>query len=109
MSFLDGLDFITEFLSIRNDKISKKNRLIISLFVLILCIGALFFLFTVKLIFNLFHPVFFLLQFGLIGFIISIGLIIVMYKINWIEQISSKDFNHIHSYMFKCCFTGRYV
>jgi len=92
---MDLLNFISEVLAnplLTDDKDSKKRRpKIYILFFILLIPSFLWFLVELKAVFDLTAPILFLVIFISTGLLLSVGTLILIYKLGLIEELSTKD------------------
>jgi hypothetical protein len=92
MGLFDVVDIFTS-LSLLGQKDAEKKRPRIFILFYILFILGLFGLFIeLNPIFNLLTPIWFIGLFTIIGLLLTLGTVILIWKLNLIEQINRKDF-----------------
>ncbi|WP_316793752.1 hypothetical protein [Pedobacter frigoris] len=92
MSLLDVVDIFSNLSLIGNKNIAKKKPKVYVVFEILLALSIFWFALELNLIFNLLSPIVFLSLFIAFGLILTIGIIILIYKKNLIEELRWRGF-----------------
>jgi hypothetical protein len=92
MSILDIIEVFSELLVIGDKQAGPKRPKIYILFYVLLMPSIIWFAIELKSVLGLTSPILFLGVFTLIGLILTIGTVIVIYKLGLIEELRKKDF-----------------
>ncbi|SKC86883.1 hypothetical protein SAMN05660236_5280 [Ohtaekwangia koreensis] len=92
MSILDIIEVFSDLLVISDKQAGPKRPKIYILFYVLLLPSIFWFAIEIRSVTALASPILFLGIFTLIGLILTIGTVIVIYKLELIEELRKKDF-----------------
>ena len=92
MSLLDVVDIFTNTSLLTDKGVEKERPKILILFYILMIPGVLGLVIELNSIFNLLKPIWFIGLFIIIGLLLTLGVVILVWKLNLIDQIQRKDF-----------------